>query len=672
MNENPFFHLYVGERVSSRDYLKLFSPVLVNHIGAVFSPGNVVLTGVTGCGKSMLLGLLKPEIRLEYYNQDIEFPVPRAQRKFLSANVHLAQSNAFAFGYRSRIDENVLETELLFGDFLNYLMVSSFFKNLKIYCISDEAIRKEVGLNFDASLLDEVSKKIANLTVWNGWLSECETYSELMKRFELKERLYDDFLHGKAETLSESILDSMTYIGQPMIEVVKALKEESLIDADTEVFVDIDQYEEIGNISSRRTPGQSVDYRAVINKALASRTPFVSYRIGTRGYSWKKNVKIHGTSGNLEEERHYKKVDLDSVLKRAEHEKDVFKDFARDVFKRRLDYAKYLIEEPLAEIGPKSGNKKKKKNPESLLSLVYGKTISIKTKINSGLGLKEPHNCLRFDKGWRPETKSKLLEMSKTDLYSAKLGEIWIRQKGDGFDLGVSDDLLPWVTPEAYYWRKERARAVLMQVCSLANQRMVWGGEREILALCGGSILSFIGMNQAIWDSWLRRHHESNYKVPKITIRFQSVGIYNASRKWVEMIGQESSRSAERQRFVKFMATYLRQKLISDKNLAYPGGSGFSVIENELNRYPDLQDFLQELADYGNLIMLDHKTKSSNRLARKKFYFNPIYCPYFALPYARTKEPIYASVHEVITWVYDSGYNMSLGVPKPPVQEKLL
>ena len=63
---NPFNELYVTETIRSDQFVKIFSPVIVKNVEALFLPGNIVLQGVQGSGKSMLLALLKPEVRLAY------------------------------------------------------------------------------------------------------------------------------------------------------------------------------------------------------------------------------------------------------------------------------------------------------------------------------------------------------------------------------------------------------------------------------------------------------------------------------------------------------------------------------------------------------------------------------------------------------------------------------
>src|SRR5882757_7560716 len=100
MRANPFFELYVGDRISSEEFVTVFSPFLIDHAEALFLPGNVVVTGIQGSGKSMLLSLLKPGVRLQYCNAGKDFPVPKRLQKFIGAGINLTHSNAIDFGNR--------------------------------------------------------------------------------------------------------------------------------------------------------------------------------------------------------------------------------------------------------------------------------------------------------------------------------------------------------------------------------------------------------------------------------------------------------------------------------------------------------------------------------------------------------------------------------------------
>lgn len=663
MKANPFFELYVGDRISSSEFVTIFSPELVPHTEALFLPGNIVVTGIQGCGKSMLLSLLKPRVRMEYFAAEQEFPVPLPLRKFICSSVNLAHSSVIDFGYRDAIDEDVQKTELYFGDFLNYLLCDSLLDSIEIYLDAPEEIRNEIGLKADREELDALCHGISALDVWEGWIGPCNSIQELRDRLKARAKVYRRYVHGKDRELPARFFDTLTPVGAPLLELSGFLKRSNAVAADTNFFADIDQYEELGNISSRNTPGKNVDYRAVINKAMASRNPAVSYRIGTRGYSWKRHGKIHGTSGNLEHMRDYKYIDLDQILKRDEDDSargdNVFDSFAEDVFYRRLKYADFDLSGATAK---------------TVFQKVYGAQVTPENKVNRDMGLREPEKYIDLDASWSKTTREALLKLADKDLFSAKLGEYWVRQKGEAVDLTVRDEQLPWMRNSARWWRKERRHVIPVVIASASRQKAIWGGAKEILELSGGSILAFLGINQFIWSTWLQRNDRPESiraKLPEIDVGVQSSAILRASNSWFEMIYQQSARSSERAKFVKIVGDALRNKLLGDKRMSYPGANGFSVPNEDLDQFPRIKEFLEQLADYGNVLMLPHTSKNAKDVSRTKFYFHPVFCPHLGIPYVRTKEPYYTRAREVAEWVYKSGFDAPLSRENEIKQQSL-
>ncbi|NBB80969.1 MAG: hypothetical protein GVY36_16240 [Verrucomicrobia bacterium] len=671
MKSNPFFELYVGERISSDEFVTIFSPMLVEHTEALFRPGNIVVKGIQGCGKSMLLSLLKPRVRIEYENANEPFPVPEGLRKFICGSVNLAHSNVIDFGYRSSFDEGVLQTELLFADFLNYLICDSILDSIEVYLSSSKAIQDEIGLKFGPKDFDELATKICEMPVWEGWIGECDSLSKLRGRLKARIVAYRRYLHLKDRDLAEEIRDTATPIGAAPADLARLLHEAGAVDKATNIFVDIDQYEDLGIISSRKTDGARVDYRAVINKALSSRDPAISYRIGTRGYSWNGHAKIHGTDGILEPDRHFKFVDLDIILRKGELDSsrtaNVFNKFALDVFDRRLRFAEFSFP---------AGDVTSSRLDSSTLARVYGTRLHARVKVNKVMGLREAEKYIDCEEHWSDSTKQRLTELArKGQLYEAKLGEYWIRQKGDPNDLETKDDeQLPWLTPNAQWWRKERSQIIAVKLASDSRQQAIWGGAEEILELSGGSILAFLGLNQYIWSTWLQGGPQAEVtraRLPEISYSLQSTAILRASSDWIKMIRSQSGRSAERSRFVETVGAILRKKLLADDKLTYPGRNGFSLLDSALDNYPDIRMFLEQMADYGNILMLPHTSKNRRDGPRTKFYFHPIFCPSLNIPYIRTKEPYYADIKEVAEWIYESGYEVSLNSSPPPMQEEL-
>jgi len=91
---NPFNELYVSETVGPGAFVQIFSAKLLHNASALYLPGNVVLKGMQGSGKSMLLTLLKPEVRVAYAEARSKFPLSGAQSRFISAGINLTRSGA--------------------------------------------------------------------------------------------------------------------------------------------------------------------------------------------------------------------------------------------------------------------------------------------------------------------------------------------------------------------------------------------------------------------------------------------------------------------------------------------------------------------------------------------------------------------------------------------------
>lgn len=656
MKSNPFFELYVTDRISPRDFVTIFSDFLVPHAEPLFLQGNAVVTGIQGSGKSMLLQLLQPYIRRQYFESDKDFPVPPERRKFMGVTVNLAHSSAIDFGLRRDLDTEPQEVELLFGDFFNYLAIEALVKNIRYIAEGPPVLAKETGLNAAPSDLAELARTLSALPIWEGWLAPSENLNDLQTALSRRLQGYRRYLHMKDRELDPSFRATRTAIGSPIFECADALQSAGYIDRNTNIFVNVDQYEELGNISSRNKE-RPADYRAVINKALASRDPRVSYRIGTRGHAWKRHSLIMGTNAKLEEERDYKYVDLDTLLKRGENSStDIFSRFARDVFNRRLKFAGF------GEVSVRT---------KDALAEVYGRSPSAGDKVRN-FGLRNPEKALRLERDLRRETVEALKGLARRDLLSAKLGEIWIRQKGDAYDLKVPDEKLPW--EQSKWWKKERREAAALQIASQTQQRTLWGGAEDLVGLSGGNILVFLSLNQFIWDTWLQdkgREFMSMDDLPKIDINVQSTGVHKASYFWVEKIRQETGRSGDRSRFTAIVAEFLSRRLYEDLKLSNPGHTGFSVLISELEEFPGVKVFLEELSDYGNFLMLDHTTKNSDRKGRVKLYFHPVFCPRFDLPYVRTKEPYYASIKDVLSWMHLAGSKAGMAIAKAPTQEEL-
>lgn len=650
VKSNPFYELYLAERLPSSEFVSLFSPVLIPHVQLLFQPGNVVITGMIGSGKSMLLKLMQLETRLMYQDERVEFPVHKSLRKFITCGINLAHSSAVDFGYRSYKGVEAAEVEGLFGDYINSVLVSSLLDNLaRLSCEEVKGLHAEVGFSLSNASLDQLVGQLVSGDFWHGWFVGLSDFESFRTRMQHRTKMYRSFFARRLRELPQDLLETRSVVGEQMGELVEQLKALSILDPDTSVFVDIDQYEELEKIASQAECERPVDYRSVIHRALASRDPRISFRIGARRHSWRSHLRIMGSEGRLEEDRDYKYVNLDEVFKREENRKTyIFPEFADDICRRRILSAGLTLDDSSPALRQLYGNSLK---AEDKAKSYYGDA--------SGKHLTATDKILSLEASWSNATKQKLLSLCKTDPLSARLGEAWIRQKGEPLKFSAESKELLW--QKAIYWKKERSEVAQLQIASRLHERPIFSGMQEILDLSGTNILTFISINQHIWDTYLRYQVGSrsiNRSATLIDQSFQKVGIFRASEHWFKRIPEETGKSTDRAKFLEALSRYLRVKLIADQKLSYPGASGFSLTVEELNQIPGLKYLLNELADYGNLLESHHTTKESNRARRVKWYLNPIICPFLGLPYKRVKEPLYSSVRELIGIVVEAKVNI--------------
>ena len=627
---NPFHELYVGERISSREFVSIFSTVLVDQAAPLFQPGNVVLAGVQGSGKSMLFKLLLPEIRQEYAKAGHPFPVPARMRRFIGAGINLNQSQATQFGLRKE-PENPNLRALLFGDFLNYVVVADLMRSLQTIGHGEQSVRDELSFRFDVGEREALAEALRSNDCWNGWLSAERDIEQISKR--LNERLfaYRRFMHSvKNAPLDEAVADSITAVGGPIAATVNAIKHAGIVPEDVQFYVHVDQYEEIGTISSDI---EAPDYRSVVNRALNLRDPTVSYRIGTRAYAWHMRANIFGTDAKLEQERDYKFVNLDDKLRRTENTTGIFPRFAKDVFARRIRHA---------------GAQGLTDDNDATLEQVFGKSLSPSEKARI-YAKTRPQRALKLPAQWPPDVKAKLKEIAERDPLSARLGEAWVRQKGfDQMDAAVP----PWELPDKQWWRKERVELALTQIASTTQSKTIWSGESDVLELSGGNILVFLSTCQLIWDMSVQENDSPNFPIER---KWQSVAIHKASEYWIGKIRQEFGNSADRHKFVRFIGQALSRDLLDDRRMSNPGHNGFSTKDAELEENDLVNTLLEEAGEFGNLLKIAHTTKERDRAARTKWYLSPIYCPSLRIPHIRTKEPKYVKVSDVEDWLRGAG-----------------
>lgn len=642
---NPFQQLYVTERAAPNEFVQFFAPSLVENAQQLFQPGNIVLQGMQGCGKTTLLTLLKPEIRVAYAKAREDFPLPPQLKNFISAGINLKRSDALGLGQRPIVDSINSDLQifpLYFADFINYWVVNDLFNNL--ITSKDNYEYFSSFICFDN--IDAFAKELSTEDCWFGYLNGYDEFDSVHAR--LKERIgaYRSYHQYNIDVLPDSINTSKTNIGEPISRAAKLLKKHGIITEDTNVIIRIDQLEEILETDELR-PDLQNDYRSIINKAIGSRDPQISYKIGVRSYAWKRNVRIFRTNTNIEERRDYVILDFDSFLKRRENRSGwIFPIFAQQVFIRRLRAAGYDV----------STNHT---TAQKTFSYIFGPGMGPETSASHYCqNITSPHKVLNI----KEDTHSKewiafLTSEFQRNPLEAKLASAWALQGKNGKRLckPVPSSPYPW---NKTYWRKERVKQALMQLAGSCQQSMIWGGAQQTIALSTSGILVFLSACQYVWDSFLRsertntKQDENDYTLKEIPLPIQSMGIESVSRHWYEKIS-ELPGGHLRTRFVDIISRLFRIELMSDTKMSYPGHNGFSILNTDLANNPDIKDFLKECVDFAVLFESPHTTKSSDKRPRTKWYLNPILCPYFKVHESRIKEPIYVTIDVLRKW-YDA------------------
>jgi hypothetical protein len=651
---NPFEELYVSEPLTPREFVQVFSPALVNHALPLFQRGNVILRGVQGSGKTMLLKLLHPAIRIAYQEANVPFPVPADCRRFIGAGVNLRKQGFWDFGQRRFSldpEEHSQLFPLFFGDFLNYRIVENVLRSIETYVTqADGLVALDLGLNGATAVRDAFARAVARDSCWFGYLDGIRTYKGLRERLSERIEAYLMFVQHnpkKGKGLSRTIRDSKTRVGQPVAALVSALWEAGIVPRDVHFFVSIDQYEELRRIAPEPAKPE-YGYQRVVNKALGTRNQFVSYRVGVRRDSWRSDMHVHGSAASLEGEREYQELDLEDILRRKENRNTwVFPRFAEDVFRRRLEFAGYSY-----------NRTRVRGTARNLIAHVLGARVPAEEKARLYVRKRpgtERRRLLEPLRGLPRQWRVFLDHLAERSPLGAVLAAAWLRQK-DGVNARSeppSTSPYPW---DRVYWRKERVQQALMRLASVRQQRQIFAGADDVLNLSGGNVLVFVSMMRSIWAAWIRSSRAASGEqrepadIPAIPPTIQTVGIHVASDKWFAKIVERPGGDT-RQRFMTFLASVFQRQLLGDLAMSYPGHNGFSLSVDDYSAASDVRAFLEDAVDYGDLVDSPHTTKEKNRRARRKWYLMPILAPYFRIPATHVKEPMYVTTGTVRAWM---------------------
>jgi hypothetical protein len=674
ITENPFSRLDNAEIESDAKFVELFSDISVKSCLELYKPGNVIIYGIEGSGKSMLLNLLKPEIRIKYHETKHKFPIPK---KFLGAGINFTRSSLMDIGARivSRLefgDSRQKDAPFYFGDFINYWVVRDIIKSIMTFkekLIDDNDLLDIAGLDCSVEKEAMFVRFLSESPAWSSSLNGVQTIDELRDRLSERINKYRHIAIARhPESIPETIGKTLTEIGEPISQTTDALYKSGMLEPEIPVLIRFDQYEDLYDAVDFDV-NVAEQYRQIVNKFLWTRDRNVSFKIGSRPYALSglsEGLKIFGLGSQvLEPQRHYIPLDLDERLRRPEDRSMwIFDKLAEDVFTRRLKSEKYP-EKKIAEFFGSTMSPYKKAqmvvNNENARERALGTLTDIpesyaKFLVDLAIG-NEPasgYGCVRDEK-------------DAGDLLSARLGVAWFLQKGK-FGLppdqplvdGVQRWTLPWNERKAMWWKKERINQALLQISSSAGQRMHWSGKEDILTLSGSNILIFLNICGEIWKIWEQAQKvkgDTDTKLdfgqkPVVDPKYQSAGIYAASSLWYNKVVART-KGDSRKRLIDKIGNEFSNKLRLDIKMSYPGHNGFSLTVSDYEK-SEVKHTLMKAVRYGDLIEFPHTPKNKSQGRRRKWYLLPILSPALGLTASHTKEPYYMDAKTIEKWISDS------------------
>ncbi len=677
---NPFQQLFLSDdRQTEESFVHLFSDkVLQAAIHPVFQGGgNVVLKGTQGCGKTMILTLLRPEIRIAYseLGRAAEFPVPVQMRNFISAGINLTRSGVSDIVHITlgRGDEtDVRELPFYFADFLNYLVVQDLIQSVETIADNPEVFDSIL----DMSCVSSFVKSVAEQDCWFGALEGVETIQELKERIKQRIGFYRRWVNGNLPERepADAIRQSKTNIGEPIARTAECLRLSGLIGEESPVLIRVDQIEELHRAFTERQQALFLVFRKILNRMFASRDARVCYCVGTRRYGWDNEnfMGVWGSEARLENRRDYHMIDMDQELfLQREVRNSIFSRFAIDAFQKRVAY--YLRFE--TEIGQLRPN---------LAKSVFGKSPVAKERLaqlSQNVDDRQIDRALSLDLvgdggDWTDEWRNFLRQLYRSGregMLDAVLAAAWGRQTGGARSKrqhreSPPPDNAPWKNRQ--WWRKERLDQAVLQLSTRNQQRFMWWGFEDIRSLSDGNITVFLHICHRIWDGFLKSESSlpiekriNLLKGEKIPSNIQAAGILFASNEWFKKLPEEPGGNS-RQNFVERLGMRLNEDMMSDLRMAYPGGNGISVPLSQFVTVEDddvvlLRKFILEAVGYGVLYETEHSSKSKKGGRRIKFYPSPILCPRFQIPAARTKEPYYWPMDRLFELVGKAKVNLS-------------
>ena len=344
------------------------------------------------------------------------------------------------------------------GDLLNYYLTNELLKTLRFLGNDGAIVADRVGADVSTRKLNEFARCLARRDCWFGGLDGIGDFEDLVVAVQKRVESYWAFVNWNTKRLPARIARTKTVVGAPLLEARDALGYTGVLSETVALVVTLDQYETLFHTDYASEGAEALSlgraFCRVANSLLALRSPRISYKVGVRHYAWGQERRALNTDAALERGRDYHLVDLDDLLRRPENRKAwIFQDFAEDVAERRIavtlgqrdgadgKWLRNALEalEPEEEI-----NRYCREDPERLVP--------------------------RGD--WPPEWQVFVRELYARSKYTAKLAEVWLRQRRgrrrEVLSRAPEEAGTPW---ERAWWEKERREALLTQIASACFQK---------------------------------------------------------------------------------------------------------------------------------------------------------------------------------------------------------
>jgi hypothetical protein len=525
---NPFQQLYLSDDTPTENsFVQLFSAeVLQTAIHPVFQGNNVVLSGPQGCGKTMILSLLRPEMRIAYWDagKAIDFPVPKELRNFISAGINLTRSgitDLVQVTLDRGDDADTRELPLYFADFFNYLVVEDIIQSVeKIGSrpdVFDSMVNPSVAMQF--------AKTVAAEDCWFGALEGVQSIEDLKTRISERVGFYRRWINGNLpeRELPEGIRRSKTNVGEPISRTADCLRECGMIAIEVPVLIRVDQIEEMHRAFTDRQGGLLLSFRKMLNRVFYSRDARVHYRAGTRRYGWDNPefLGVWGSEARLENRRNYHRIEMDEEIfllseSKTRQKNTVFERFAIDAFQKRVAYF-FRTENDVGDLTTKLAKSVFGKHPVAEERLRQLNLNADDNQIDRALALDVARDAGNWSEEWRMFLR-KEYRSDRGGMLNAVLAAAWGRQTGGARSKrqhreSPPPEDAPWRNRK--WWRKERLDHAVLQLATRCQQRFMWWGFDDIRSLSGGNITVFLHICHRVWDGFLK--NESSLPMEKHT-----------------------------------------------------------------------------------------------------------------------------------------------------------